>query len=326
MIHEISKIFKVTQGTSKFILLLLLRCPFDALLTIVQATFLLYSFDSIQQINKVNLEFVCIAFGIASIILFIYNGIVWSLYASFVVKTEAKLRYEIFAKISSVSLSQIESKQQGEWITRLNSDVQMPFSQPVHLPHLVCSFMKILVSSTILLYISPSIFGLVILFVIPHILISQLFIAKPMTKFTKKSLEATDKSTSSLNTLIVYADIAALYDAKDFFMKRFEESSLHIRKVNMKIRKRNALGGAILTLFGLGGYLIILLAGSLCEAGGPLPFEKLTAVFQYRGGVLTGSLMFVNSLISIKASMAGIQRINETLEMNSEEIIWMNNL
>lgn len=319
MIREMYKIFKYTGNGCKFIILLLFRCPVDALLTITQANFLQFSFNAIQQNSKDKLNIVCIAFGIASLLLFVYNGTVWSFYAPFAIKTEGKLRDKIFGKISSVSLSLIESKQHGEWITRLNTDVQMPLSKPIHIPNAVCAIVSICVSASILLYMNKSIFGLVMLFVIPHILINQFFIAKPMTALTKKSLEATDQNTTDLNAFITCADTVILYDAKEFLMKRFEESSLNIRNVNMKMRNRNAIGSAILPLFGMGGYLLILLIGSLFIANRTLTFGGLTAAFQYRGGVLVGSLMLINCLISIKASIAGIQRVNETMEMKSEE-------
>jgi ABC-type bacteriocin/lantibiotic exporter with double-glycine peptidase domain len=81
----------------------------------------------------------------------------------------------------------------------------------------------------------------------------------------------------------------------------------------MKIVKKNSLGAAILPLFGLGGYLTLLVAGSGWISGGGLSFGGLTAAFQYRGGVLLGSLMLINCLISVNASMAGIRRINEVM-------------
>jgi hypothetical protein len=45
----------------------------------------------------------------------------------------------------------------------------------------------------------------------------------------------------------------------------------------------------------------------------------LTAAFQYRGGVLVGSLILINCLVSIQASMAGIRRLNETMLEKTEE-------
>ncbi len=96
-------------------------------------------------------------------------------------------------------------------------------------------------------------------------------------------------------------------------MKRFEQSSLALWRANLRIRTRNALGAGILPLFGLGGYLIFWLVSSRPIANGYFTLGDLTAAFQYRGSVLAGSLMLMNCLISIRASMAGMKRLNETM-------------
>lgn len=319
MIREMDKLFQYIGGRCKFIILLLFRCPFDAFQTVIQAGFLQSAFNAIQQNSKDGLAKSCLVFGIASLFLFLYNGIVWNFYSAFTVRTEGRLRKQLFEKLSSVSLSQIEAKQSGEWITRLNTDVMMPFSRPIHLPHAVCAITGICVSAAALFFANSSVFMLVLLFVIPHILLNQLYIAKPMTALTRKTLQATDQNTADLNALITCADTMILYDAKEFLLKRFEQSSRQIRRRNMKMRIRNAAGSALLPLFGMGGFFLILLVTSALIVEGTMTFGDLTAAFQYRGGVLSGSLMLINCLISIKASMAGIQRVNETLEMRSEE-------
>lgn len=102
---------------------------------------------------------------------------------------------------------------------------------------------------------NSSIFALVILFLIPHLLISQLYIARPMTLLAKKSQEATAKCATSMNALTTCADTAILYDAQDFLLDRFEENSMNLRKTNMKIRQRNACNSALLPMMGMGGYL-----------------------------------------------------------------------
>jgi len=134
-----------------------------------------------------------------------------------------------------------------------------------------------------------------------------------MPGLNKKSLEAAAANTDDLNTLITCADIAALHDGQDYFLKRFEESSMGLLCANMKMRARNALNAGILPLFGLGGYLTMLIVGSGWIADGRLTFGDLTAAFQFRGGVLLGSFALIGSLISIQANMAGVRRLNEVL-------------
>jgi ABC-type bacteriocin/lantibiotic exporter with double-glycine peptidase domain len=166
---------------------------------------------------------------------------------------------------------------------------------------------------------NPALLGWILLFVIPHVLFNQLFIARAMPRFSKAVLEATGRNTGEMSAIITSADVAALYDAQGFFLKRFEDSSRNLFAAKMRIHTRKAIGEGIVPLFGLGGYLALLIVCSGWIADGQLSFGDLTAAFQYRGGVLVGSFMLINCMINIQASMAGIRRINETLYTETEE-------
>ena len=227
-----------------------------------------------------------------------------------------KIRRKLFGHISCLPLRQIEAKPSGEWITRLNIDVMAAtalLNQPMHLPHAVVSAVNICVSSMILILMSPGIYGLIIMFVIPHILISYLYIAGPMTRFAMNAHNAAAKNTADMNVLVTCADTAVLYDAQKFLLKRFEESSLELRKANMKILHRRAIESGLLQLPGMCGYLAILLLGGGSIAAGTMTFGELTAAFQYRGGLLKGLMMLLNSLLNIKTALAGVKRVNETM-------------
>jgi len=243
-------------------------------MTIIQAVFLQYAFNAIGLVDNRQLTTVCLIFGIASLCLFLYNGIIWSIYAPFVTRIESKLRVKLFERILKFSYEHIEATAHGEWLTRLNTDVQMPFSQSIHLPHAVNAILQIGVSAVILWNMNPRMFGWVMLFVIPHIIIGQVFIARAMPGLNKKSLESTAENTSELTALITCADIAALYGGQDYLMKRFEQSSLRLLRAKMKIRNRNALSTAILPLFGMGGYLMLLIISGSWIADGYKIDEK----------------------------------------------------
>ena len=318
MLRDYIKILKITGNGWRYAFLILLRSPVDILFTWTQASFLQYAFNSVGEANGAGLMRACLFFGIATLCVFLYNGTIWMFFAPFGVRMERKLRVKLYGKISSFSYEKIESLPHGDWLTRLNTDVQMPFSQPVHFPSAACSIVNISVSAIILWLINPAVFGWVVLFAVPHIAISQLLIARIMPVLNKKSLEAAAENTGELTTLITCADIAALYDGHNYLLKRFEESSLGLLKAKMKIIKRNSLNAAILPLFGLSGYLVLLIVSSSWIASGNLAFGDLTAAFQYRGGVLAGSLMLINCLITIQASMAGIRRLNETMSEKTE--------
>lgn len=321
-IKAIRNLFRMTGGVRSFIILTLLRSPFDALHAVIQASFLQFAFEAINKESLNGLFHVTLLFGIGSLFLFLYNGTVWVLYATYVTKWVGIIREKLFEHISCLSLQQIEAKPSGEWITRLNTDVQAAaalLNQPIHLPHAVVSTVNICVSSIILVLMNPEIFGLIIIFIIPHILISHLFLAKPMFRYAMSVQEATARNTTDMNAIVTCADTAILYDAQGFLLRRFEKSSLEIRKANMKIQQRKALGIGLLPLMGMCGYLVILLIGGSRVQAGNITFGELAAAFQYRGGLLKSTMMFINSFINIKASQAGIKRVNETMCITLEE-------
>lgn len=321
-LQDIRELFKMTGGVRRFFILTLLRCPFDVLYTVIQASFLQLAFEAIHQENQKGLYHACVCFGIGSLLLFLYNGTVWTLYATYVTKWVGAIRRKLFAHVSCLSLQQIEARPSGEWITRLNTDVQAAtaiLNQPIHLVHTVVSIVNICVSSVILALMNPGIYGLIITFVIPHILVSHFFIARPMTRLSMNVQETTAQNTTDMNTLITCADTAFLYDAQGYLLKRFEKSSLKLRKENMKIQHRKAIGIGLLSLMGMSGYLVILLIGGSWIAAETITFGELTAAFQYRGGLLKSLMMLINGLINVKASLAGVRRVNETMSMTQEE-------
>lgn len=322
MFHKLRELFRLTGLWSRFIYLLILRSPFDAARTILQAYFLQYCFHAMEQNNMKALYLSCTIFGVGSLLLFLYNGTIWMAFSSNSIRIMKVLREKIFINIAGISLKEMESKSTGEWITRLNTDVWQACSvlnQPFQLPHAVVSSVGMFVSAIFILTRNPFLFLMILLFLVPHLIISQKLIAKPITKLNEKAQEITAKNTSIMNAMVTCADTAFLYDAKELLMKQFEDSSLELRNANMRIRKRNAINAGLLPIMGLGGYLILLFIGATWIMNGEMTFGELTAIFQYRGGLLTGAAMLTNCFISMNQSQAGINRVLDTLNIQLEE-------
>jgi ABC-type bacteriocin/lantibiotic exporter with double-glycine peptidase domain len=317
MIRDMVKILKITDGGPRFALLVLLRSPISIAMTLVNAVFLRRAFDAVTLNSADLLIAACIFFGAASLATFLYNGTVWSVYAApTTIEMECKMRIALFDKISSLPFWRVEALPKGEWLTRLNADVQAPFSESW--PHTFIAVVNICASSFILCRMNPAVYGLIILFVVPHIIFSQLVIARVMPLLKRKSLEAAAINTDDLDTLITCAGVAALYDGKDYFMARFEKSSMALFRANMRIRARNALSAGVLPLFGLGGYLVLLIVCGGWIADGRFTFGGLTAAFQLRGGVLLGSLALIDCMVAIQANMAGVRRLNEIMDLDTK--------
>jgi len=320
MLAEYKKIFLKTGGGRRYILLIVLRSPVGMAMTFMNALFLGQAFDAVALNDGNRLNAACIVFAVLNLCVFLYNGAVWSMYAApFTVRAEGGMRLKLFAHISSLPYEYVETVPEGEWLTRLNTDVRAPFTE--HWPHTAGAAVNILVSACFLFFINPLVPGLVLSFVIPHIVFTRFAVARPMPALNKKALEATGKNTGDLNALIACADVAALYDCGAFFMERFALSSKKLFDANMKMRFKNALSAGILPLFGISGYLTLLIACAGRIAAGNLTFGDLTAAFQYRGGVLLGSLTLINCLVGLRADLAGVRRLNETMAEEPEEAV-----
>lgn len=317
MLRQMRKLLAVTGGAGRFTALVVLRSPFDAVYMLVQAVFFEHAFRAVSCGDMALLSGACIRFGIAVCLLFFYNGTIWSRYAGFAVRTEGRLREKLFHSMLHLSMEQMEALSYGEWQTRLNGDVRLGLQKPMQFPHAACAVVSITVSFFLLLHRNREAALLVVLCVLPHIGWNQLLIVRKAAVLRKRSQEAAVENLSDMNLFLVCADTAKLYDAYGFLGRRFRKSSIALMRIHFKIHLRKALGNAMVPFFSLGGYLLLLYVGSGLIADGRLDFGGLTALMQYRGGFLKGIFMLIACMISMSEGLAGIRRVNETIDMGN---------
>ena len=121
---DLGRLIKRMGIQRKFIFLLLLRAPFDAVRTWMLANLMKSIFLCLETDNSVSLLRICVIYGLICAMLFIYNGIIWSKYAAFSAKTEVWLQKMLLEKILSLPFKRVNYHFSGEWITKLNSDIQ----------------------------------------------------------------------------------------------------------------------------------------------------------------------------------------------------------
>ena len=301
----------------KYIFLLLLRSPFDAVRTWMLANLMKSVFSSLEAGQSDKLLIICVAYGLMCAMLFLYNGTVWSNYAAFSAKTEVRIQKAMFGKILSMPLRRIDSHFGGEWITRLNSDIQAAITMmngPLNIPHVVVSVINTIISSILMFKSSFLLFGATWLLIIPQLLINHKIVIGALPRLKEESLNSLSESTSAIKPLIAEADTILLYDAGELMMKTCGEASRKLMKINMKMHVRSALGEVFMRLFGMGGYLVILFLGYRFLYNGVMDFSDVVYCSQVRGAILAGMLMFITCLNNLKINSVCIKRINETVE------------
>lgn len=311
----------------RYVILLLLRSPFDALRTWMLARLMKSVFRCLEadacaagQVNPGifgSLPVICIIYGLISTLLFVYNGIIWSAYAAFSARAEVWLQGKMLERILALPLKRVDDHFSGEWITKLNSDIQAAFMMmngPMNIPHLAVSVINTMLASFLMFRSSLLLLGVTWLFVLVQLSVNYKVVLEPTPGLREASLKAMSQSTSAIIPLITEADVILLYDAGELMLRSCEESSRELLKSNMRLHMRKALNDAVMRLLGIGGYLTILLIGYGFIDRGAMAFSDVVYCFQVRGSVIAGTSMLVVCLNNLKANSVCVRRINETLE------------
>lgn len=312
----------------KYLFLLLLRTPFDALRTWMLANLMKAVFRCLEtekyvtgqkvssNVSGVLLE-ICVVYGLISFMLFAYNGTIWSKYAAFSAKAEAWLQKEMLEKILSLPFKRVDCRSSGEWITKLNSDIQAAFTMmngPLNIPHLVVAVINTILASFLMFRSSPLLWSVTWIFVLAQLFFNYKIVLEPIPKFKEAAQNIMSENTSAIKPLITDADTILLYDAKELMLKNCEKKSRKLMKMHMKMHVRNALNDVGMRLFGIGGYLVILFLGYKFIYNGTMAFSDVVYCFQIRGSIMAGMFMFLTCINNLKANSVCIKRLNDTFE------------
>ncbi len=301
----------------KYIFLLILRSPFDALRAWMMAWLMKSTFLCVETQNTEKLLTECVLYGLICGALFFYNGTIWSIYAAFAAKVEAELQRMMLSKMMTASLGQVNSRSSGEWITKINSDIHTVFvlmNGPLNIPQVVVSAVNLTVSSFLLCRSSLWLFAATWIFILPHAFLNFQVVQKPLPGLREDALNALSESTSAIKPFITEADTILSYDAGNLVMDICEKSSRKLMKINMNMHTRNSFSKAVILLLGISGYFLILLLGFHSIYNGRMSFAELTYSFQVRGAVMAAVLTIATCVGNIKANSVCVKRINDTFK------------
>lgn len=315
--RELSQLLKRMGIGRKYVFLLLLRSPFDAVRTWMLAGLMKSVFLCLETGHGGELLRICVCYGLICAMLFLYNGAVWSHYAVFAAKAEAWLQEALLATVLRLPLKRVERHFSGEWITRLNGDVQAAFTMmnaPMNLPHFVVASINTVLSTILLFRSSLVMFAATWIWFLPPLFLSHGIILKPISGWKEEAQNAMAENTSAIKPMITDAETIALYHASELMMDKCDETSKKLLKSNMKMHLRTAVNSGMTLTFGLGGYLFILFMGHTLISRGDMFFSDVVYCFQIRGSLMAGVLMINTCLNNIKMNSVCVKRIQKILE------------
>ena len=298
----------------QYLRLLAFRLPFEAIRNLINALFLKQAFDAVEALDFTRLGFVCALFLAANLLLFTYNGTVWRFFAVFYARLQKKLKLYIFNRLLSKPIEEIDKLASGDVLLRINQDVQMTaaiYGEPWNLVFLVNGIANLLISSILFCIFDLKFYLIVVAFVIPHILIITWVVSPLLQSVQNKLQKASAELTDMYESFVNMSDTVFLYDCSEFFLKKIQMKNLELKRLSIKKALYKAIEQAIMPLFGITGYLVLMFLGAEKINAGIITFGALLYAFQLRGGVLLAANMIANSITTISMNKAGLKRLEE---------------
>lgn len=260
-----------------------------------------------------SLQNIIIAFGVASILIFVllYAQSILQTYAS--EKVARDLRKDLSAKISQQSFAHIQEATPAKLLTNLTSDVdaiKMFVSQAI--VSIVSSIVLIIGTAILLVSINVKL-GLIVLLIIPIIGITFMLVFKKVKVLFKQGQEVIDWLNKVINESILGAALIRVLNAQSIEYNKFMDASQEAKNLGMSILRLFALlipvivftaNMARLAVVSIGGHYVITKGMSLGEF----------AAFSSYISILIFPILMIGFMSNVIArASASYGRINATL-------------
>ena len=317
MNKKVRRLLKETGMTRDFIIMMILRAPFD-FLNAVLASNMLESF--IRMVERKEEGALLSNFGIFllfTVLLFGYNMFVWAFVSMKInIRFIKKLRMRVYKSLLSRTGQEMEELSAGDWISRLNSDIDktdLYLVGPLNFMHLLIASVNLCLSSLVLFIVNRTMLAVALVIMLPFFFLSSVVIIKRVPVFKKKSREHYARFTNWMEPAVNSSEAIRIFEGEELVKSKAEEESLKIMKNNMKAHSRMALASGINTFSGTLGYFLLFFLGNSMMGSEIEDFGKMLKITQYRGEMMK-SVMMTNTCISrMKGNLPAAERVEEVL-------------
>ena len=317
MNRKVRKILKETGMTKDFILVMILRAPFDFINALLSANMLETFIRLAERKEEGELLPTFGMFLLFTVIMFGYNMFVWAVVTMKInIKFIKKLRMRVYKSLLSRTGQEMEELSAGDWISRLNSDIDktdLYLVGPLNFMHLLIASVNMTLSATVLFMLNRTMLAVSLLVTLPFFFLSSVVAIRKVPVFKKNSREHYAKYTNWMEPVVNASESIRIFDGEELVMAKAEEESLKIMKNNMKAHKRTALATGINTFSGMTGYLLLLFLGNSMIGSELDDFARMMKITQYRGEMMK-SVMMINSCVGrMIGNLPAAERVEEVL-------------
>ena len=219
--------------------------------------------------------------------------------------------------ILSSEYADIQCFSSGEWINRMNNDVDRLHAYmmgPVTFMHLFIALENLILSSVILAFLNLPLLVVSIVITVPFMLLSCIVVVRKIPQFKKHAQEKFGEYTNWAEPILRAHQAISVFDAKDLVIRKVEDTSLSMLKENMKAHRAMARSTFLNTLSGGSGYVLLLVLGGTMMGEAIDSLATLMKITQYRAGVMQSVFVINRSANNMKNNRAGAERALEALD------------
>lgn len=317
MNKEAVKMLKEVGVWKRFIVMMILRSPFDILNSVLTANLMCSFIRIIEKEDKEKLAGNAFLYLLFTILLFAYNMIIWQgISAKTTILLQKGLRKKVFSKILELPPEELKGKKGADWISRLNSDIDKAcgyLTLPINYMHMVIAFVNLVISSVIMAFLNIELYLIGIVVALVAFAINVLFVSNPIGKYKEDARKSLVEYTSLIEVSTKDRDIITMFEGENFLRNRIEEKSKEIFRENMKAHNRSSLGNMFFAFSGMFGYLMILVRGDAIMGKNMEDFAQLCKMTQYRSRSAMSLGCIYNCVNNMKGNLVGVKRVNEVI-------------
>ena len=317
MNRKVRKILKETGMTKDFILVMILRAPFDFINALLSANMLETFIRLAERKEEGELLPTFGMFLLFTVIMFGYNMFVWAVVTMKInIRFIKKLRMRVYKSLLSRTGQEMEELSAGDWISRLNSDIDktdLYLVGPLNFMHLLIAAVNMTLSAAVLFILNRTMLAASLIMTLPFFFLSSVVAIRKVPVFKKNSREHYAKYTNWMEPVVNASESIRIFDGEELVMAKAEEESLKIMKNNMKAHKRTALATGINTFSGMTGYLLLLFLGNSMIGSELDDFARMMKITQYRGEMMKSVMMINNCVGRMKGNLPAAERVEEVL-------------
>jgi len=226
------------------------------------------------------------------------------------------LRRDAYARVMSLSIEQTDRFTTGSLVTRMTNDVAMIVDFTEQLLRMFVRAPMFLIGGTLMLILLDADFGLVLLFSVPVLLLTLIFVLSRAIPMYAKLQKRLDRVNSVVQENVSGARVVKAYVSVEQEYERFSDANRQLCDVNYRVLKLMAIIAPLLLLIQNGAVIALIWIGGVelntAELTG-MSTGTIMAGITYVTQVVHSIMMVTTMFQSVSRALASAKRVREVL-------------